>query len=147
MARVRTGTAERTAQKRATQDQVAAELGRPVTQAEAVLHRRKWRTADAVEPITVELALNLEELTPLGQLLGQIKDFRIHPGGYASLNLATNGREFGILLQEAALKSGSHLLVCDLYLTPRPKWEDDNEDGDDGDEGDAEAAYTSRVGG
>lgn len=139
MPRVETGAAERKAQRDAAQEQVAAELGRPVTVREAAAFRRENKGRVVISTLTADIEVDLGELDHVGTILASVRDFRIQPGGYATLQLVTDGRSFSHVLTAAALLSQSHNLVVDLCLTPKPQLEDDEDD--------AEEVFTGRVGG
>lgn len=128
MARIQTAAAERTQQNHDLQDQVAAELGRTVTIAEAAAHRRRIRKGDKLVLLASDVTIDLDELSHVGTLLASIKDFRIQPGGYATLSLVTDGRSYADILTQAALVSQSHNLIIDLHLIPKDEDEEDDDD-------------------
>lgn len=141
MARVETKAAERKAQRDATVEQVAAETGQVMTVRDATAYRRNERTIVTLNTLTSQVEVDLSTLDHIGSILAAIKDFRIQSGGYATLQLVTDGRSYSDILTAAALLSQSHNLIIDLHLTPKPQMDDDD---------DAESAYTSgaiRVGG
>lgn len=144
MARVQTAAAERATQRERVTDEESERAGRRLTLKEAIESRRKHGKHLLIKSLTSEVELLTDDLTNLGAFVAFIKEFRILPGGYATLNLATNGRDFGVLLQEAALVSQSHNLIVDVYLTPKPQIEDDEDDTDEW--GDSPAGKPIRVG-
>lgn len=142
MARVRTDAAERKKQRDEMVEQVSAEVGRGVTVREAAAYRRGSRDRVTITTLSADVEVNQDAIESLGVILASIKDFRIQPGGYATLQLVTDGRSYADVLAAAALASQSHNLIVDLCLVPKPTLDDDEDD-------DAEAAYSTavRVGG
>lgn len=138
MPRIQTPAAERKQQRDAMVEQVEAETGQAVTVREAAAYRREQRGRVTIANLSAEVEVDLTALESLGTILAAVKDFRIQPGGYATLQLVTDGRSYADVLSQAALRSQSHNLIIDLCLVPKPDVDDDDDD--------AESAYTSRVG-
>lgn len=138
MPRIETPAAERKKQRDDMVEQVQAETGQQMTVREAAAYRREQKGRAVITTLTAEVEVEFAELEHIGTILAAVRDFRIQAGGYATLQLVTDGRSFANVLSAAALLSQSHNLIVDLSLTPKPQ--------DDDDDDDAEEAFSGRVG-
>ena len=132
MPRVQTGAQERTAQNHRLVDEVATEFGTDsvtVRQAVAARQARKGVHDIVQRPIPTDDP----NLDPIGVVLAKAGDFKIIAGGTAYLSITTNAREFGMVLQEATLRSPHEILAVAIYAIPRNLGlpDEDDDEGED----------------
>lgn len=126
MPRARTDAPERARQRKATQAQVSAEVGKKVGVREAARQRQARKASPLGEDVPYRVVdrvveYEAQECKPLGEVLARVVDFKILSPGFAQLSLQTTGSEFGHTLTDASLISRGHLLLVKLFeLVPDP---------------------------